>query len=457
MATDIALKITSAYESRRPMSRQMDSRAKDSLPGGDTRTTTYIFPFPSYMVRGEGCTLYDCDGNRYIDFLNNYTSLIHGHGHPAVVEAATAQVKAGSVFGSPMAAQVELAEMICERVPSIERVRFNNSGTEATMMAMRAARAYTGKDIIVKMDGGYHGHHDFAGVNVIPDFAAVDLPTPRTSWPGIPACVLQGVRVAPFNDLAAAERVLQENDGQVAAIILEPMLGAGGAIGPLPGYLQGMRDLADKYGVLLIFDEIITFRLSLGGVQKLAGVTPDLTAIGKIIGGGFAIGAFGGKREIMAPFDPAHPNNIYHGGTFCGANVTMAAGVATLKHYGQAEIDRINALGERLAADIDRAFQEAGFRGRARGAGSLVQIHWTSEEATNSKQAILAMARAKDLPKLLHLELMNRGVFCASRGLFSISTPMTEKETGQAVEALTAALAILRPHAAEVAPHLLAD
>jgi glutamate-1-semialdehyde 2,1-aminomutase len=435
----------------------MDARAKNSLPGGDTRTTTYIFPYPSYMVRGEGCYLYDCDGNRYIDFLNNYTSLIHGHGHPAVVEAATAQVQRGTVFGSPMAAQVELAEMVCERVPGIERVRFNNSGTEATMMAMRAARAYTGKDLIVKMDGGYHGHHDFAGVNVIPDFAAVDLPTPKISWPGIPACVLQGMRVAPFNDLAAAERVLQQNEGQVAAIILEPMLGAGGAIAPKPGYLQGMRDLADKYGVLLIFDEIITFRLSLGGVQKIEGVTPDLTAIGKIIGGGFAVGAFGGKKEIMAPFDPAHPNNIYHGGTFCGANVTMAAGVATLKHYGQDEIDRINALGERLAADVDRAFQEAGFKGRARGVGSLIQIHWTAEEATNSRQAILAMARAKDLPKLLHLELMNRGIFCASRGLFSISTPMTETETGRAVEAISAALQLLKPHAAEVAPHLLAS
>jgi glutamate-1-semialdehyde 2,1-aminomutase len=455
MTADIAQSTIASYESKRPLSKEMDRRAKNSLPGGDTRTTTYIFPYPSYMVRGEGCTLTDCDGNRYIDFLNNYTSLIHGHAHPAVVEAATYQVQRGSVFGSPMAAQFELAEIICERVPSVELVRFNNSGTEATMMAMRAARAYTGKDLIVKMDGGYQGHHDFAGVNVIPDFAAVDLPTPKVSWPGVPACVLQGMRVAPFNDLPATDRVLRENEGKVAAIILEPMLGAGGAIGPQPGYLKGMRDLADKHGVLLIFDEIITFRLSLGGVQKIEGVTPDLTTIGKIIGGGFPVGAFGGKKEIMAPFDPAHPNNIYHGGTFCGSNVAMAAGVATLKQYGQAEIDRINALGERLAAGIDQAFKEAGYRGRARGAGSLVQIHWTDQEATNSPQALLAMGRARDLPKLLHLELMNRGIFAAPRGLFSISTPMTTAEIDQAVEAIAGVLLLLKPHAAEVAPHVL--
>ncbi len=456
MNSTIEQTITTTYQGRTPGSRARDARAKNSLPGGDTRTTTYILPYPAYMERGEGCTLYDCDGNRYVDFLNNYTSLIHGHGHPAVLEAAIAQLQRGAVFGSPVAAQYELAEMLCERVPSLERVRFNNSGTEATMMAMRAARAFTAKDVILKMDGGYHGHHDLTSVNVKPDFAAQDLPQASVTWPGVPACVLDAVVVAPFNDLDAAERVLSANRDRIAAIIMEPMLGAGGAVAPRPGYLQGMRDLADRYGALLIFDEIITFRLSLGGVQRLEGVIPDLTAIGKIIGGGFAVGAFGGRKEIMAAFDPVHPNNIYHGGTFCGQNVTMAAGLATLQHYGQAEIDRINALGERLAEGFDRVFQEAGFLCRARGRGSLVQIYWTEQEASTSRQALLAMGMARDLPRLLHLELMNRGIFCASRGLFSVSTPMTEVEIDQAVQALAGALQVVRPHAAEVAPHLLA-
>jgi glutamate-1-semialdehyde 2,1-aminomutase len=455
MANPITQDIIARYESRTRVSKSKDAAAKNYLPGGDTRSTTYFFPYPSYMDKGEGCFLYDCDGNRYIDFLNNYTSLIHGHNHAAVNQAIFDQVNRGIVFGAPANAQAELAEMICARVPGIERVRFNNSGTEATMMAMRAARAYTGKDIIVKMDGGYHGHHDFAGVNVKPDFAVVDIPTPSVTWPGIPNCVLDGMAVVPFNDLAITEQVFRKYKDKIAAIIMEPMLGAGGAIAPQSGYLEGMRALANQYGVLLIFDEIITFRLSVGGVQKMSGVIPDLTTLGKIIGGGFPVGAFGGKKEIMARFDPANPNTIYHGGTFCGHPVTMAAGIGTLKNYGQSEIDCINALGERLARGIDHAFQSAGLRGRSSGHGSLVQVHWTDGHSANSRQALLAMGKAGDLPRLFHLELMNRGIFCATRGLFSVSTPMTEKEIDQAVSVVAETLQLLNPYAAQVAPHLV--
>lgn len=455
MATSIVQEIIARYENRTRTSKTKDASAKQFLPGGDTRTTTYFMPYPAYMEKGDGCFLYDCDGNRYIDFLNNYTSLIHGHNSQAVNQAVFEQVKRGIVFGAPADAQAALGEMICARVPGIERVRFNNSGTEATMMAMRAARAYTGKDIIVKMDGGYHGHHDFAGVNVKPDFAAVDIPTPSVTWSGIPACVIDGMAVAPFNNLDIAEKVLQKYEGKVAAIIMEPVMGAGGAIPPQPGYLEGMRALADKYGVLLIFDEIITFRVSLGGMQKITGVIPDLTTLGKIIGGGFPVGAFGGKKEIMDRFDPVHPQTIYHGGTFCGHPVTMTAGMATLKGYGQPEIDHINALGERLAAGVDAAFKAAGLCGRSSGRGSLVQVHWTNAVATNSREALLAMGRAADLPRYFHLELMNRGIFCATRGLFSVSTPMTEKEIDQAISAIGETLQLLKPHAEQVAPHLI--
>lgn len=455
MAIPIAQEIVARYENRSRASHAKDAGAKNFLPGGDTRSTTYFFPYPSYMEKGAGCFLYDADGNRYIDFLNNYTSLIHGHNSPAVNQAVFDQVARGVVFGAPANAQAELAEMICARVPGIDRVRFNNSGTEATMMAMRAARAHTGKDLIIKMDGGYHGHHDFAGVNVKPDFAATGIPTPSITWSGIPACVLDGMAVVPFNDLEITEQVLRKYQNQVAAIMMEPVLGAGGAIPPQPAYLEGMRALADQYGVLLIFDEIITFRVSLGGMQKITGVIPDLTTLGKIIGGGFPVGAFGGKQEIMARFDPAHPQTIYHGGTFCGHPVSMAAGVATLKQYGQPEIDRINALGERLAAGVDAAFKAAGLRGRSSGRGSLVQVHWTTNVATNSRQALLAMGRAADLPRLFHLELMNRGIFCATRGLFSVSTPMTETEIDQAIVAIGETLLLLKSHAHQVAPHLI--
>jgi len=455
MSSTIPQKITAKFEARTPVSREMNTAANNFMPGGDTRTTTFYAPYPAYMDYGEGCYLQDRDGNRYIDFLNNYTTLIHGHAHPPTVEVVNERTRRGVVLGAPVAEQYELAELLCDRVPSIEQVRFNNSGTEATMMAMRAARAYTGKDIIIKMDGGYHGHHDFAAINVIPDFAATDLPKVTPSWPGIPACTTQAMLIAPFNDLGAVERLFQKHEGQIAAIITEPLLGAGGAILPRPGYLQGLRDLADKYDALLIFDEIITFRLGLGGLQKIEGVTPDLTTLGKIIGGGFPVGVFGGKKEIMAPFDPRHPKNIYHGGTFCGQPVTMAAGVVTLEHYRQPEMDYINALGERLAEGINKAFEEAELVGRAGGRGSVVQIHWTHEHANTSKEAILAMAGARDLPQLLHLSLLNRGIFLAPRGLLSVSTVMTEDEINLTTEAVADSLRELKPYAAEAAPHLL--
>jgi glutamate-1-semialdehyde 2,1-aminomutase len=447
--------IAQRYSDRTKKARAHDEAAKQYLPGGDTRTATYFQPHPAYMERGEGCWLFDCDGNRYLDFLNNYTSLIHGHAHPRVVEVAQAQMAKGTVLGAPGEIQYRHAAHLCGRVPSLEMVRYCNSGTEATLFAMRAARAFTGKDVFIKMDGGYHGSHDFVDVNVIPDYMAPGRPTARVEH-GVPASVLTDVRIAPFNDLEAVEDLLKEHRGQVAAVMVEPLLGAGGGIRPQPGYLRGLRDLADRYDVLLIFDEIITFRLSTGGMQLTEGVTPDITSLGKIIGGGFPIGAFGGRKEIMARFDPAHPQSLMHSGTFNGNNITLAAGLATLEMYDQAEADRINALGERLARGFDEAFQQVGLQARAGGLGSVVLVHWGERTPRNSKEAAVNMGRAGWLPRLLHLELMNRGVYSASRGMFAISTPMTEKEVDEAVAGLRGALELLRPFAEEAVPSLVA-
>lgn len=454
--TNVIETITNTYLSRTKNSRAHDTRAKQSLPGGDTRTTTYFMPYPPYMERGEGCYLYDCDGNRYIDFLNNYTSLIHGHAFPPIVQAARAQIEKGTVFGAPMTLQYQLAETICARVPSIQRVRFCNSGTEATMMALRAARAFTGKDIIVKMDGGYHGTHDFVEVNVAADPRSNDLPTAHVEGAGVPACVLDGMRVARFNDLASVETVLREHADKIAGIILEPMPGAGGLVPPKPGYLNGMRELADRYGVLLIFDEIITFRLGIGGMQSAENVKPDLTALGKIIGGGFAIGAFGGRKDIMARFDPAQPQAIAHSGTFSGHNVAMAAGIVTLQHYDRTAVDRINALGDRLRQGFTRAFQAAGIKGHAGGLGSLVSIHWGDEKIESPSDVTRGVMSAGNLTKLLHLEMTNRGIHSAARGMYVISTPMSETEIDEAVQTFGATLEMLKPQIVETAPHLLA-
>lgn len=261
--------------------------------------------------------------------------------------------------------------------------------------------------------------------------------------------------VSRFNDLEATEAILKAHHQEIAAIILEPMPGAGGLTPPQPGYLQGIRALADRYNVLLIFDEVITFRLSLGGLQRIAEVEPDLTALGKIIGGGFPVGAFGGKREIMAQFDPAHPKTISHSGTFNGHNVVMAAGSATLQHLPQTAIDQINGLGDRLREGFNRAFQEAGIKGQATGLGSLVQVHWREGQILSPADTLLGLKDAAQLPQLLHLEMMNRGIYSASRGMFITSTAMTGKEIDQAIAAFSSALNTLKPYIVETTPHLV--
>ncbi len=455
MGMTIPEEIMRRFIERTPNSRKLNETACNFLPGGDTRTTTFYGPYPAYMERGDGCVLVDSDGNEYLDFLSNYTSLVHGHAHKPTVAAIVERAGRGTVLGAPVEEQFRLAELICGRVPSVKLVRFNNSGTEATMMAMRAARAFTGKDIIIKMDGGYHGHHDFTGVNVTPDMVNADHPVPKISWPGVPACVTQAMIPAAFNSLESVERQLEANKGKVAAIITEPVLGAGGAITPAPGFLQGLRKLADSYGVLLIFDEIITFRLSVGGYQEVTGVQPDLTCFGKIIGGGLPVGAFGGREDIMAPFDPKSARNIYHGGTFCGSPITMAAGLATMRDYGAGEVSRINALGTRMANGITEVFRTAGLAGQACGYGSICQIHWTLDPIGNSRESMTASSRAGQLPRLLHLELMNRGVFSATRGMFVVSTSMGDAEVDTLMAAVGGALDVLKPYIAETAPHLL--
>lgn len=457
VSQEVAKIIIDRYVSRTKRSKANDAKAKRYLPGGDTRSSTYFFPYPTYMDKGEGCYLYDCDGNRYIDFVNNYTSLIHGHAHPAVVEAVSPQLGKGTVFGSATAIQVELAEILCERLPSMEFIRFTSSGTEATMMAMRAARAFTGKDVILKMDGGFHGAHDFVEVNIRPDPEPKDLPSAHLEGSGIPTCVLDGTMVAPFNDLDAVDMILEEHKDKIAAIIVEPMPHAGGMIPPKAGYLKGMRELTDRYGVLLIFDEIVTFRLSLGGLQTLKDVEPDLTALGKVIGGGFPVGAFGGRKEYMERFDPAHPQMIRHSGTFNGNSVTMAAGAATLRNLGQRAIDKINKLGERLRRGFNQAFEAAGIKGQAIGVGSLLQVHWRDREIVSPRDTFLGMKSATELPELLHLELMNRGIFSVPRGAYNISTPMGEKEVARAIEGFEATLELLKPYVVEETPHLIAD
>ncbi|MEW6265886.1 MAG: aspartate aminotransferase family protein [Thermodesulfobacteriota bacterium] len=454
-AEQIKQEIMNRYLDRTKKSKVLSSEAAQYLPGGDTRSTVFYQPYPIFMAEGRGCRIKDHDGHEYIDFVNNFTSLIHGHAFPAVVAAARDQIGRGTALGAPIEAQIKHARHLLGRVPSLEQVRYCNSGTEATLFAMRAARAHTGKDIFIKMDGGYHGAHDFVEVNLIADFMAEDLP--RTNLErGVPKCVASDLVIAPFNDLEAMERILGANRDRVAAVMVEPIMGAAGLIPPRPGYLEGLRQLCDRFGALLIFDEVITFRFSTGGYQAIAGVRPDLTALGKIIGGGFPVGAFGGRKDIMVRFDPRNPEHMSHGGTFNANNVTLVAGLAALEAYDQKAAERLNALGDQLRSGFQAAMNKVGIKGRAAGYGSLVGTIFTQREIKNAKDVVMGFLDSGELPTYLHLEMLNRGIHYVSRGMYALSTPMTEKEIDQTVAVFTDVLSMLKPMIAESSPALLA-
>ena len=455
-AKDVEREILTRYRQRTKASRAAHQEAVKVLPAGDTRASTLYHPYPTYMVRGEGVWLYDDDGNRYLDLLNNYTSLIHGHAQPQMVEEAADQLTRGSVFGSAAGPQLELAQLLCERIASIDQLRFTNSGTEATMMMMRTARAVTGKDVIVKIDGGYHGSHDFANVNVSADIASDGQPQPQVEGRGVPGAVVDATLVAPFNDLDAMEKLLRRHGSRIAGIIVEPLPNSGGMVPPDPGYLRGLRALADAHDVLLLFDEVVSLRLSRGGQQELAGVRPDLTALGKIIGGGFPVGAFGGKKALMDLYNPASGDDfLQHSGTFNGNNITMTAGLAAMRELDQAAIDRINSLGEALNAGIQGIFQSRGIRAQCLGYGSLQQIQWTDAPVKNLGDAQRASQDLGKLPQLFHLELLNRGVYCSTRGMFCIATPAGGADIDLALAAIDGAMDALHPYISQVAPRLL--
>ena len=432
--------IETRYRERTSGSAAQYERALASLPGGDTRTIAYHAPYPLAIDRAQGAILTDVDGNEYVDFLNNYTSLIHGHAHPRLVAAATEQLKRGSAYAALSANQAELAGILRERVASVDAVRFTNSGTEAAMNAIRAARAFTGRPLLVKMEGGYHGTYDATEVSVHPDPAAAgpaDAPRPVAEGRGLTPGAVADTLVLPFNDAAAAERLFAARGGDLAAVIVEPLLGSGGMIPATREYLQRLRDLTAAHGALLVFDEVMTFRVGPGGAQGVHGIRPDLTLFAKIIGGGFPVGAFGGRAEIMAQYDPRRADHLYQSGTFNGNPVTMAAGVAAMEELTPDAFARLNAFGDKLRAGLEEAGRAAGVPLVATGLGSLVNLHLTAGAVNDYRSA----ARSdREAHRLLHLALLNRGVFAAPRGMFNISTPMSEDHIDAAVDAVQDAL-----------------
>jgi glutamate-1-semialdehyde 2,1-aminomutase len=418
------------YRKQTTASHSLYERALGSLPGGNTRTTIFHDPYPVYLARGEGCRVTDVDGVERIDFINNYTSLVHGHCHPHVVEAVRRQAALLTSAAGPNELEIEMAERIRERLPSIERLRFANSGTEATMQAIRAARAFTGRTTIATFAGAYHGTHDYA--SSIPATAA-DAP----GGPGIPAAVADSIVVAPFNDPERTRAALEPRFDDLAAIVVEPVLGAAGVIPAREGFLPFLRELADESGALLVFDEVIAFRIGYHGAQGRYGVVPDLTALGKIIGGGLPVGAFGGRADVMALFDPRDERRLGHGGTFNGNPLTMAAGLATLDELTPEALETLDALAAALRSKLDRLFADAGLTATVTQIGSLFNIHLTDGPVLDHEDVLrgdTVVLRA------LHLALLGSGILFTPRGMGCLSTPMTGAEVDAFVEAVRQAL-----------------
>lgn len=423
-----------SYTIRSNKSRELAERLRRVLPGGDTRSVTYYAPYPLALERGEGCRVWDVDGNVFIDLLNNYTALVHGHAHPQIVDAIVTQAPLGTVFPAPNALQADVAERICDRVDSVDRVRFTNSGSEAVMQALRVARAVTGREEIVKADGGYHGsweqvpmswgHQHGSG-------SAHDDGAPDLRAAGIPSFVRDLVHMVPYNDVDALEATMSERGDRVAALIFEPVLGEGVIPGD-PEFFAAARRLADRYGALLVIDEVVTFRLARGGFQSVLGVTPDLTTFGKIIGGGLAVGGVGGRGEVMERFSPAQPSFVSHSGTFNGNPLTMAAGRVSLDLLDEGEIARINALGETFADGLRRTFADHGLEAGVTVYGSFLHVHLESPPEIKTFEDV--NLQSEQLARL-HVACLEEGVYFAPRGMLNLSTALDE---GAVEEALAA-------------------
>jgi glutamate-1-semialdehyde 2,1-aminomutase len=413
-------------------------RARKVLPGGNTRTTVFNPPHPLYLAAGQGCRVTDADGQTRLDFLNNYTSLLHGHCHPDVLAAAQAQLLRGTAFAGPTELEVELAEIITARVPAIERIRFTNSGTEGVMMAVKAARGYTGRPKIAKFEGFYHGTYDPAEVSVNPPLGAVgdaDNPIGISETAGLAPGTLESTVILPYNDQAAVERIVEREAANLAAVIVDPLPNNAGFPDPAPGFMPFLRELTRKHGILLIADEIISFRVGYQGASARFGMTPDLVTLGKIIGGGLPVGAVGGSAEAMSVFDPtAGKPRVPHGGTFNANPVTMAAGIAAMGLWTEPAIARLEQMGDDLRQRANWALDESGLAFKVTGQGSLFRI--MPKQSAGSYRSSVADSRQQVQRRELHLRLLGQGVLTSPTGLGCLSTVMGDGDVTEMVEAI---------------------
>jgi glutamate-1-semialdehyde 2,1-aminomutase len=416
---DIAAALAEAeelYQARNPKSLAQHRAACEAMPGGNTRSAIHVDPFPLTMVRGEGARLWDLDGHEYVDFLSEFTAGIYGHSHPVIRQAIAAALEGGLNFGAHNATEAQFAAAICSRLPSIELVRFTNSGTEANLMAVSAARAITGRPKILVFGGGYHGGVFYFRGHGSPLNAPFEYLLGR------------------YNDFGAVEALVGPHRAELAAILVEPMQGTTGCIPAERGFLAGLRALASETGALLIFDEVMTSRLAPGGLQEVHGILPDLTTLGKYVGGGMSFGAFGGRAEIMERFDPRRPDAFQHAGTFNNNVLTMNAGLVGLTEIYTPERARtLNAWGDRLRERLNTVVQRRGLAMQFTGLGSMFAVHMTDAPIRSQEDAERGNTALRDL---LYFNLLARGIWFAKRGMFALSIALEEGDGDTLVDAV---------------------
>jgi glutamate-1-semialdehyde 2,1-aminomutase len=408
-------------------------RAEALMPGGvssPVRAFGAVGGKPLFIARGSGARIWDLDGNEFLDYVMSWGPLILGHAHPKVVEAVRQALESGSSFGAPTEREIELARRITESMPAVEQVRFVNSGTEATMSAVRLARAATGRPGVLKFEGCYHGHVDALLVQA--GSGAMTFGSP--SSPGVPPEVTQHTLLVPYNDLEAVERVGRENGGRLAAILVEPVAGNMGVVPPADGFLEGLRGVADRTGALLVFDEVMTgFRVARGGAAQRYGVRPDLVTLGKVIGGGLPVGAYGGRRDLMARVSPVGP--VYQAGTLSGNPLAMAAGIATLDLLAEPHAyETLEARSARLEKGLAEAVREAKISARVQRVGSMLTLFFTAGAVAD-----YAAARASDTEAFgrFFQGMLGRGVYLPPSQFeaWFVSLAHTDEDIRRTVEA----------------------
>jgi glutamate-1-semialdehyde 2,1-aminomutase len=418
---------------------QFFEKAKKMIPGGvnsPVRAFKSVGGTPVFMDKAKGAFLYDVDGNKYIDMINSWGPMILGHAHPAIEEAVKSAVGGSLSFGAPGKREVEMAETITSMVKSVELVRMVNSGTEATMSAIRVARGYTGKDKIIKFEGCYHGHGD--SFLIAAGSGAATFGTPDS--PGVTKGVAQDTIIVPYNDIEAVKKAAEANRGNIAALIIEPVVGNMGLVKPLPNFLQQLRDLCTQEGIVLIFDEVMTgFRLAKGGAQELYNITPDLSTFGKIIGGGMPVGAYGGKREIMECVAPA--GKVYQAGTLSGNPIAMAAGLAMLRELNNnpSIYTELEKMGVYIESGLKNVLQKTGLNYTINRVGSMYSLFFTSTEVINWETAKTSDTAL--FGKYFHA-MLDKGVYLAPsqyESLF-ISSSITQEHADTIISATEASL-----------------